>query len=189
MKIDLLKRYIQRNVKFSDHELEAFCACFHPKVVRKNEFLLRQGELCKFEGFVVEGCFRVFNLNENGKENTLYFAAEEWWLMDIDSFMNQTPADLNMQALVDSTVLVINRQDKLKLYEAFPAVDKLFRVIFQKALVSYHRRVIQSHSYTAKERYSHFVQTYPHIAAKLTDKQIASYLGIRHEFLSKIKNS
>ena len=186
---DLLKHFIQRNVQFSDTELEAFCKCFHPQIVKKKEFLLRQGEVCKFEGYIVEGCFRVFNLDEKGKDNTLYFGAKDWWLMDIESFMNQTAANLNMQALEDSTVLIISRQDKIKLYDSYPAVEKLFRIIFQKALASWHRRLIDNHCFTATERYFHFLKTYPHIATKLTDKQIASYLGIRHEFLSKIKKN
>jgi CRP-like cAMP-binding protein len=184
---DLLKTNIEKHAQFSKTELEAFCNLFHPKCIKKKEFLLRQGKVCRFEGFVVEGCFRIFNLDEEGNDNTLYFGTKDWWLMDIDSFMNQTPSHLNMQALEDSTVLLINQQDKIKLYESFPVVERLFRVMSQKALVSWQRRLIRNHRYTAKERYFHFIQTYPDLATKLTDKQIAGYLGIRHEFLSKIK--
>ena len=107
--------------------------------------------------------------------------------MDIDSFMNQKPSSLNMQALEDSKVLLIERKDKLTLYETIPTVEKLFRVMSQKALIAWQRRLIRNHSETAKERYHHFLEVYPSIASKLTDKQIASYLGITHEFLSKVK--
>jgi hypothetical protein len=101
--------------------------------------------------------------------------------------MNQIPSNLNIQALEDSKVLLINKEDKLTLYNSLPIVEKLFRIMSQKALVSWQRRLIRNHSFTAKERYFHFIKTYPDICSKLTDKQIAAYLGIRHEFLSKIK--
>lgn len=187
MNFDLLKQNISKNIQLSNAELETFCNYFYPKTIKKKAFLLSQGEICKFEGFVLEGCFRIFTIDKKGNENTLYFAAKDWWLMDIDSFMNQTDSVLNMQALEDSKVLLIKRSDKLALYESLPIVEKLFRVMSQKALVAWQRRLIRNHCQTAKERYYYFADTYPGIISKLTDKQVASYLGITHEFLSKIK--
>jgi len=189
MSHDLLRQNIKNNLNLSSTEIDSICNYFEPLSFKKKEFLLRQGSICKFEGFVIEGCFRVFTLDKKGNENTLYFAAKDWWLMDIDSFMNQTASDLNMQALEDSKVLLVNRQDKIALYETLPIVEKLFRIMFQKGLVSWQRRLVRNHCFTAKERYFHFIQTYPDISSKLTDKQIAGYLGISHEFLSKIKKS
>lgn len=184
---DLLIENINKNVQFSKEELDEFCKYFHPKSIKKKEFVLKQGEVCKFEGFVLEGCFRVFTLDKKGNETTLYFAVKDWWLMDIDSFMNHTPSNLNIQALEDSRILIIKRADKLALYESLPIVEKLFRVMSQKALVAWQRRLISSHCLTAKERYHIFLTKYPDISSKLTDRQIASYLGITYEFLSKLK--
>ena len=187
MPYDQLKKHIKRNIHLSHSDLDKICGYFQPSSIKKKDFLLRQGSIYKFEGFVLEGCFRVFTIDAKGNENTLYFAAKDWWLMDIDSFMNQTPSNLNIQALEDSKVLLINRTDKLSLYESLPIVEKLFRVMSQKALIAWQRRLFRNHSQTAKERYQYFIDTYPNIVSKLTDKQIASYLGITHEFLSKIK--
>ncbi|AZQ63798.1 Crp/Fnr family transcriptional regulator [Flammeovirga pectinis] len=184
---NLLIQNINKHTPFSDEEQEEFCKSFHLKSFKKKEFILEQGEVCKFEGFVIDGCFRVFNYDKKGDDNTLYFAISDWWLMDIDSFMNRTPSNLSIQALEDSTVLVINRTDKLALYDSLPIVEKLFRIMSQKALVSWQGRLINSHCLTAKERYQKFLITYPDISSKLTDRQIASYLGITHEFLSKLK--
>lgn len=184
---NLLKENITKNAQFSKTELEEFCKYFYFKSIKKKEFLLEQGEICKFEGFVLDGCFRIFTIDKKGNENTLYFATKDWWLMDIDSFMNQSPSNLNIQALEDSKILLINRADKLSLYESIPTVEKLFRVMSQKALVAWQRRLIRNNSQTAKERYFYFLTNYPNIASKINDKQIASYLGISHEFLSKIK--
>ena len=186
---DLLRLNIKNNVSLSHEDLNIICERFELRNIKKKEFLLRQGNTCRFEGFVAEGCFRVYTLDKKGNENTLYFAAKDWWLMDIDSFMNQTPSDLNMEALEDSIVLLISRESKIALYESLPVTEKLFRIMFQKGLVSWQRRLVRNHGFTAKERYFHFLETYPNIASKLTDKQIAGYLGIRHEFLSKIKKN
>ncbi len=188
MSHDLLRQHIKKNVQISSKDLDTICSYFKLEHLNKKEFLLTQGSIYKFEGFVIEGCFRIFTIDKKGNENTLYFAAKNWWLMDIDSFMNQTPSSLNIQALEDSKVLLIHKSDKQTLYESVPIVEKLFRVMSQKALVAWQRRLIRNHCETAKERYHYFKNTYPDIASKLTDKQIASYLGITHEFLSKLKN-
>lgn len=189
MPYQLLQENILKNVKMSLSEMKLICSYFKPKSVSKGDFLLQQGNICKFEGFVVEGCFRIFNIDDEGKENTLYFAVEDWWLMDIDSFMNQTSSELNIQALEDSKVLIIDRTKKETLYNESPIVEKLFRIMSQKAVAAWQRRLIRNHGLKAKERYAYFVSTYPEIALKLTDRQISGYLGITHEFLSKIKRN
>lgn len=187
MKHDLLAQFIKNHVSVSATELETICSCFKPKTVDKSDFILTQGKTCRFEGFVLKGCFRVFNIDDAGNENTLYFAVKGWWLMDVDSFMHQTPSELNIQALEDSEVLLIDKVNKERLYRELSVVEKLFRIMSQQALIAWQRRLMRNHCLTAKERYQHFTETYPSIAIKLTDKKISSYLGITPEFLSKIK--
>jgi CRP-like cAMP-binding protein len=189
MPYDLLRENINDYLPLSNKDLDTISDCFTVKEVGKKVFLLRGGKVCRFEGFVLDGCFRVFTVDQKGNEINLYFAVGGWWLMDIDSFMNQTASGLYIQALEDSKVLLISKESKSKLYDSLPIVEKLFRIIFQKALVSWQRRLIRNHCLTAKERYFHFIAAYPNISAKLSNKHIASYLGISHEFLSKIKNS
>ncbi|CAM4326044.1 Crp/Fnr family transcriptional regulator [Zobellia nedashkovskayae] len=188
MSIELLKHNILKNAQLDNEELQTFCDAFHPKSIAKKQYLLTQGEICKFEGFVTKGCFRVFTLDEDGKEHVLYFATKDWWITDIDSFTNQKPSFLTIQALEDSEVLLIDHADKEHLYEQIPQVEKLFRVMTQKTLVSLQRRMIANLSQTADDRYLNFIEKYPEIAQKLTNLQLASYLGISHEFLSKIRS-
>ncbi len=187
MSYDLFKESIRKDVAVSEQQLDAICNYFEPTKVSKNNMLLVQGQVCKFEGFVKNGCFRVFTIDKKGNENTLYFAAKGWWLMDLDSFMNHAPSVLNIEALEDSEVLLIGKTQKEHLYEEVPVVERLFRIMSQKAIIAWQRRLVRNHCLTAKERYLHFVETYPSIVAKLNDRQISSYLGITHEFLSKIK--
>lgn len=187
MSYELLEKNIEKHVQFSGEELTTYCSYFKPKSISKKDFLLKQGELCRFEGFVTKGCFRLFTIGREGNEHVLYFAAKDWWVTDIDSFTNQIPAHLSIQALEDSEVLLISKTDKEHLYNAMPKVEKLFRIMTQKTLVALQRRLIQNHSFTAEERYRYFISTYPEIAQRLTNRQIAAYLGITHEFVSKIR--
>lgn len=187
MSSELLKVHVKKLVSFTNNELESFCQPFYLKHIAKKEFLLRQGQICTFEGFVVKGYFRLFNTDQEGNEHILYFGAADWWITDIDSFTNKTPAYLSIQAMEDSEVWLIDKHEKEQLYQQLPKVEKLFRIMTQKTLVSMQRRLIRNHSFSAEERYLHFITTYPEIAKKLTNLEIAAYLGITHEFVSKIR--
>lgn len=184
----LLKKNISRHVKLSEEELEVFCNSFTLEEVGKKQFILKKGDVCKFEGFVVEGCFRVYTLDDEGKEHILYFAPEDWWITDIDSFTNQTPARLWIEAIEDCKVLLIGKEEKEQLYQELPAVEKLFRIMTQKTHVALQRRMISNLSKKADERYIEFIEKYPELALRLSNLQIAAYLGITHEFLSKIRS-
>lgn len=188
MSLELLKQNITKNISISNEELTTFSNTFYTKSIAKKDYLLKQGEVCNFEGYVTKGCFRIFTLDENGKEHVLYFAVKDWWISDIDSFTNQIPSFLSIQALENSQVLLINKSDKERLYNQIPAIEKLFRIMTQKTLVSLQRRMIHNLSLPADERYLNFVKKYPQIVQKITNLQLAAYLGISHEFLSKIRN-
>jgi CRP-like cAMP-binding protein len=184
---DILKQNISKHISLSDKELTDFCDLFQKKSIKKKQFLLREGEICKFEGFVTKGLFRVYHIDMNGFEQVLYFAIENWWITDIDSFTNERPSQLFIEALEDSEVLVIYKKDKEFAYENLQKIEKLFRVMTQKTHVSLQRRMIDNLSKTSDQRYIDFIEKYPQLFQRLTNIQIAAYLGISHEFLSKIR--
>jgi len=184
---DLLKQNIAQHISLSESETEAFCDLFQQKAIKKKSFLLREGEICRFEGFVTKGLFRVYHIDKNGFEQILYFAIENWWVTDIDSFTNGTASQLFIEALEDSEVLLISKEQKELAYETQPKIEKLFRVMTQKTHVALQRRMIDNLSKTADERYLDFIKKYPQIHQRLSNLQIAAYLGISHEFLSKIR--
>ena len=117
----------------------------------------------------------------------MYFAIEDWWVADVDSFTNSKPSQLNIQALENSEVLLISKQNKEKLYQEIPEIEKLFRIMSQKNLVALQRRMIDNLSKTAEQRYLDFLAKYPKITQRLTNIQIAAYLGVSPEFVSKIR--
>ncbi|SFR82734.1 Crp/Fnr family transcriptional regulator [Maribacter stanieri] len=184
---ELLIQNILNHITLSKKELDSFFSLFNQKEVHKKNFLLREGEICKFEGFVIKGLFRVYHIDSNGFEQVLYFAQESWWITDIDSFTNEKPSQLYIQALEDSEVLLISKKDKEFAYNNIPKIEKLFRVMTQKTHIALQRRMIDNLSKTADQRYMDFIEKYPNLFQQLTNVQIAAYLGISHEFLSKIR--
>jgi CRP-like cAMP-binding protein len=182
-----LKKNIAAHISLEDSEMEAFCNLFEHKTIRKKSFLLREGEICKFEGFVTKGLFRVYHIDQNGFEQILYFAIENWWITDIDSFTNESASQLYIEALEDSEVLLISKKDKEFAYLNLPKIEKLFRVMTQKTHVALQRRMIDNLSKTAEYRYLEFTQKYPQIIQRLSNIQVAAYLGITNVFLSNIK--
>jgi CRP-like cAMP-binding protein len=183
-----LKGNICKHITISDSELNDFCNLFKSQKVNKKEFLLREGEICKFEAIVTKGLFRIYQIDQNGFEQILYFAMEDCWVTDIYSFTTEKPSRLYVEALEDSEILYISKSDKEYAYENFPKIERLFRIITQKTHVILQRRIIDNLSKTADQRYLDFVQKYPELYLKLTNMQIAAYLGISAEFLSKIRS-
>ncbi|MDH6253783.1 CRP-like cAMP-binding protein [Chryseobacterium sp. H1D6B] len=184
---ELLKQNIAKYISLSENELEVFCNLFQQKLIKKKSFLLKEGEICRFEGFVTKGLFRVFHVDQNGVEHILYFAAENWWITDIDSFTNEIPSQLFIEAIEESEVLLISKKDKESAYENLPKIEKLFRVMTQKTHTALQRRMVDNLSKTSDQRYLDFIEKYPHLYQRLTNLQIAAYLGISHEFLSRIR--
>lgn len=191
MKLDtmcqLLKQNIAQHISLSEEYQDDFSSLFVGKVIAKKNYLLQEGEICGFEAFVIKGLFKIYHIDQHGFEQVLYFAAPGWWVTDIDSFTNQKPSSLYIKALEDSEVLMISKKDKEFAYEKIPAVEKLFRIMTQKTHVSLQRRMIDNLSKTADQRYCDFMERYPEMAQRLSNIQIAAYLGISHEFLSKIR--
>ncbi|KQT22509.1 hypothetical protein ASG22_14705 [Chryseobacterium sp. Leaf405] len=188
MNTDLLKSYILKTVSIDEKQAEEFCSLFIPRTVDKKEILLKEGEISGFEAFVTKGLFKVYHVNQEMVEHILYFAMEGWWLADIDSFNHQLPSQLNIEAIENSEIMMIKRSDKEYAYEHIPGVEKLFRVMTQLSHVALQRRMIENLSIHADQRYLNFIEKYPKLAQRLTNVHIAAYLGISHEFVSRIRN-
>lgn len=182
-----LEKHIREYVDISDEKLEKYCSAFTYRRIKKKEFLLMEGSICDFEGFVVNGCFKVFHTDRNAAEQILYFAIENWWISDIDSFINRIPSKLTIQALEDSEILLISKKDKEKLYLEMPEIERLMRLKFQSSIIALQRRIIDNLSKSSEERYIEFLKKYPQIAHRLTNIQIAAYLGVTPESLSRVR--
>ena len=129
----------------------------------------------------------MYMIDNNGKAHNLQFAIENWWIGDIGSFQSGKPSKLYIEALENSIVLQIKKEDQLKLFVDFPKFNRIFRVFTENALVTTQQRVLQNISSTAEERYLNFLERYPYFFNRISNVQIASYLGVTPEFLSTIR--
>jgi CRP-like cAMP-binding protein len=155
--------------------------------IKKKHFLFEQGRPCEIEAFVVQGSFRIFYCDIKGSEHVLYFAFKDWWAGDISSFYSGEPSSLSAQALEDSVVFIIDPLKKEKLFEQIPKLERLFRIITQKHLTVLQKRFLLTVSANVMERYHELIHRHPRIEQLVPQHQIASYLGILPESLSRMK--
>ncbi|PHN01822.1 Crp/Fnr family transcriptional regulator [Flavilitoribacter nigricans] len=187
MKIEPLISYLSKHLPLNEKEIVFLKTVVKEKKVRRRQFLLQEGDICKHNSFVVEGCLRMYMVDENGKEHNLQFAIENWWVIDMNSFYSDEPSRLNIEAMENSMILQINREDQFNLFVNYPKFNRIFRVLSENALIACQRRVMQNISSTAEERYLDFMDRYPFLFNRISNVQIASYLGITPEFLSTIR--
>lgn len=187
MKTEPLIAYFNQLIPLNEEEKAIVKTVFKERRVKRRQFILQEGDICKYNTFVVEGCFKMYLVDTNGKEHNLQFAIENWWIGDIGSFHTEKPSRLYIEAIENSIILQIKKEDQWKLFIDFPKFNHIFRVIAENALVSSQRRILQNISSTAEERYLDFIERYPHFFNRISNVQIASYLGVTPEFLSTIR--
>ncbi|HAE35137.1 MAG: Crp/Fnr family transcriptional regulator [Chitinophagales bacterium] len=182
-----LDAHIARFINLDDAQRQYIHGLLEQREVRKKDHLFRAGQICRYEYYVVRGCLRVYFLDDHGSEVNLMFPVEDWWLGDLISFTEQTPSALYVEALEDSQLLMINKENKESLYEKIPAFERMFRVLILRNLAVLQHRLIATISHSAEERYLAFIERYPDIPQRIPQHHIASYLGVSPEFLSKIR--
>lgn len=180
---------ISRHISLTEEEAELFLSLLRPRAIRRRQLLLQSGDIARHETFVVKGLLRAYTVDKSGYEHVAMFASEGWWISDLYSFLTQTPANQNIDALEDSEVLQIEKQDLEKLYLQVPKFDRFFRILLQNAFIANQQRIIASISQTAEEQYVAFIKKYPSLEQRVPQHQVASYLGITPETISRIRRS
>lgn len=183
-----IDRYVRHCIDVTDAELNLFHGYLQHKEAPKKTILLRAGEVCDFEAFVLKGCARVYFVNDSGKEVDVYFPVEDWWMSDLPSFTFQTPAALTIETIEPCELLLINHADKEKLFREVPKFERMFRLMVQRAYEEMMNRFISSVAQPADERYRELLKKYPSLPNRVPQHLIAAYLGISAEFLSKIRS-
>lgn len=179
--------YFDRVLPLSSEEQELVRAKFHPHRFLKRQFVLQDGDICHYFNFVISGCLRLYKVDNEGAFHILQFATENYWILDLASFYKKTPALLNIDALEETVVLRITYSDLIDLYVKAPKFDRIFRVLLENHFMHQQQRMAQLFSSTAEEHYQSFLETYPHLLNRISQVQIAAYLGITPEFLSRIR--
>jgi len=186
--IEPLLSYFDRLIPLTKEEKGLVAAKFHPRLFRKRQYVLQEGDVCTQFNFVIRGSLRTYKIDEKGNTHILQFATENNWINDLGSFHDVKPSALNIDALEDTFVLQISRDDLIILYKESPKFDRIFRVLIENGFIHLQERLLQNISSTAEERYQSFLEHYPHLINRLSQVQIASFLGITPEFLSRLRN-
>ena len=183
----LLLKNLARFIILTQEEEAYLISKLKTKKLRKKQYFLQEGDVCKHQGFVYKGCLRAFEVDAKGVEHVAQFSPEDWWIGDIYSFYTNEPSRLNIEALEDTELFIFDKDSLEDLYVKIPKMERYFRLLMQNALISLSQRVISSMSKSAAERYCEFIQRYPQIEQRVPNHQIASYLGIKAESLSRIR--
>lgn len=183
----LLRTHIEKRVHLTDEEFNICTKYFVSKKLKKHQFLLNEGDVCRHVGFVNSGCLREYEIDSRGAEHILQFAIEDWWVSDLHSFLSGLPAKYNIDALQDSEVLLLERSAREELLDNCPKMERFFRLLIEANYVAKQQRIADSLSASAEERYLKFIKTYPKIFEQVPQNQIASYLGITPQSLSRIR--
>ncbi|OPC54194.1 Crp/Fnr family transcriptional regulator [Elizabethkingia miricola] len=178
---------VTRCIELTEEEKQSFTDLLDCKAIPAKTILLREGEICQFEGYIHKGCIRTYYIDENGFEVTLYFAVEDWWVSDIASFHEQKPSRLYIETLEDSEIYMLTPQTKDILLESIPKFERVFRMLVQRNLTTLQNRLVNTISKPATERYLDFIKVYPFIPQRVPQYYIASYLGVSKEFVSTIR--
>ena len=178
---------ISKHVTLTSEEEKLFLSKTETKNVKAKTILLSSGEIAKHTYFVNSGILRSFNINDNIIEHVLHFACEGWWIGDMYSYISEKPGNLFIEVLEDAEIVSISKENHQQLYREIPKLERFFRILAENSLVSHQERLMENLSLTAEERFEKFCAKYPTLIQKVSQKQIASYIGVTPEFLSKLK--
>lgn len=184
---DLLLSHIQNKVDLPEKQKHQIVSFFTHKKLRKKQYLLQEGDICKYLSFVSKGLLKSYVLDEKGSERINMFAFEGWWISDFNSFINQEKAVLNINAVEETEVLMITLEDYERMMLEIPVMDRYFRILYQNSLVTKDHRLMVSNSFTAEEKYKQLAQRNPEIIKRVPHNLIASYLGLAPETVSRIR--
>lgn len=182
-----LHKYFKERTDIDLDTFDEVCKYFHLKRTKRNEFLLFEGEVCRFNVFVNSGCVRLFTINEQGQESTRYFAFEGKFGTALTSLIEQKPSIEYVQSLEKSELLVISRENFFYLVNSVPQVNYIYRDILESAYITSQKRIYGLQGETALDRLKWLLDYQPDIFVRLSNKVIASYLGVTPYTLSRLK--
>jgi CRP-like cAMP-binding protein len=186
-KIDRIKSSIAPIISLTDEEFRVFSDSFEVRTLAKNEFFLKEGQICDFIGLLSSGVVIYFKSMDNGNEVTVHFAFEGDWVNNNLSRLNNSPSAINIKAIEDSEILVIKQTAISDLYIQIPKIERLGRILTEGAFVNFVEQTLEFQTLSAKERYEKLLDNHPEIFQRVQLYHIANYLGIAPKSLSRIR--
>lgn len=171
----------------SDEEFSYIEESFSMKSMKKKQFLLHEGTVCRYMTFIVKGALRLYSIDEKGNEHIARFGVEGWWVSDRESFLMLTPSKFNIDALEDSDLLVATNEQLTRIKERSPLFFKMAHVLDERHSIASQKRVQSTISFTAEEKVVDLIKTYPMFLQRFPQNMVASYLGLTPETLSRVR--
>ena len=180
-------KHITNHISPTQDDLQLFNSVLTQVSVSKGQFLLKSGTYVKHQYFVVKGCLKAYYLDDKGNSHIIQFAVENWWISDFEAFFNQTPAKLYIESIEDAQLLSISYDNLQRVYDQAPIYERYFRLLLTKAFIGQSKRILSSQEKNTKERYLDFCASYPLIEDRVPNYDIANYLGVTPENLSRVR--
>ncbi|MBS1916121.1 MAG: Crp/Fnr family transcriptional regulator [Bacteroidetes bacterium] len=179
--------HIRKFVPLSKTEEELLLPYLKNISLKKKEHILKEGQICTANYFVVKGCMRMYFITEQGTEQIVQFAIDNWWLADLMSLDAQKPSQFNIQAIEATEVIALDKNIQEELFTKVPKMERYFRIILQKAFAASVMRFRYIFTQSGEERFHHFITSFPDFVQRVPQYMLASYLGFSAEFLSKLR--
>ncbi|MEO8532859.1 MAG: Crp/Fnr family transcriptional regulator [Flavobacterium sp.] len=184
-----LRLNIERKINLTDEEWKCIVEKAEFIKLKKNEFLQIQDSNTSYEVFILKGAFKTYILNDNGSEAVIFLSFENEWMCDLENFYHQKPTTYNIKAIEESEIIVISKANKTLLFQQVPKLIQFHITMVEKANIAIQQRLLDVLNKTSKQRYLEFIERYPNKMKSINNKNLSSYLGVSHEFLSKIKKN
>lgn len=186
---DKLKKYLSEKGDFSDRDFELIESVWTIKRLRKRQYLLQEGDVCKHSSFVIKGLLRAYHVDSKGVEHIVQFAPENHWTGDRESLQSGLPSKLNIDAIENTQVVMFKQSDLNKIKEEIPSFNKLTFQILNKNVLALENRIYSNITLSTEEKYNRFLELYPDLVHRIPQHMIASYIGVSPETLSRIRSN
>jgi CRP-like cAMP-binding protein len=185
---DLFFQQFNKRIPLTAEEEEVIKGYLSVKKIRRRQYLLQEGDVCKAAAFVEQGALRAYTLDKNGTEHIVQFAVEGWHISDMYSFLTGEPATYNIDAIEDSSLVVLSRSAVEELQKVSPKFLAFQLQAITNAYIALQKRMTSAISLSLDERYQNLIKTYPNIVQRVPQHMLASYLGAKPETLSRVRN-
>lgn len=187
--MEALLNYIRKysSTSVSEEDFEFIKPYFTFKRLRKKQYFLQEGDMCKYFAFILKGAMRQYYIDEKGIEHFVQLAIENWWVGDRESWVKLSPSRYTIDAWENSELLLITNEDVVKLSQIFPFLAEMMRKMDESNNIATQKRITSAISQTADRRYADFAREYPDILQRFPQYVIASYIGITKDTLSRIR--
>jgi CRP-like cAMP-binding protein len=181
-----LLKSLSKFILLNKEEADSFSRVVSFRKLKRKEFLLKEGEVCKFTSFILKGCLRYF-YNVEGEEHTGQFFFENSWYTDYESFLTGQPSSQNIDALEPTELLLIQKQDLEKLYVENPKIERFGRLMAENAYLGVRKKNESLLNLSPEDRYLKLLKERPKVIERVPQHYIASFLGLQPQSLSRIR--